>query len=392
MKTSISKQRSTAAFTVGEMMVGLGIAAVVGTGAAYLLLNGTILYAKNTAENLAHDENRIAVNRLVRDIHSAVSTPQLGKMMPGNLAANPTAPVGSWTPYGTNVTFWAEPGTGPTSGISFKRMGSATNPNGGPFEVINDPGNKDLIQINSGTANPPFVGTEIIFPYYGMEGTVNQVTSNGNHHFNIWVNGGLESRIKKKKDTSVICYYMTRYAYVVENGELRFYASTPPPAGVTWPVVVARNMVQPPGTPPTATVKVRESSYSPATVSIYPGETVQWDWEDDDNRVKSKSPHPPSGSFHSGGGMEEGDSFSWTFKDIGTWNYDDNGSSPNGTVIVKNWESTKQNVRPFSQTNPDYVAINLTTEDNRFSNRNFRAVNTLLAGSVPIRAKISKTQ
>jgi hypothetical protein len=153
-------------------------------------------------------------------------------------------------------------------------------------------------------------------------------------------------------------------------------------------------MVQPPNSPPAATVKVRTSSYSIPTVSIYPGETVKWEWETTNStRVKSVSPAPPSGSFHSGGGTKNiGDSFSWTFKDIGTWNYNDNGSSPNGTVIVKNWESTKQNVRPFSQPNPDYVAVNLTTEDNHFSNRSFRAVNTLLAGSVPIRAKISKTQ
>ena len=300
MRTSTIERPLQAGFTIGEAMIAIGIASIVGACAAYIFLNGTLLYAKNTAENVAHDQNRIAVNRMVHDIHAAVSIPQLGKIVAGNLAQNPTAPVGSWTPHGTNVTFWALPGAGPAAGISFKKMGNAFNPNGGPFEVKNDPGNVDLIQVESGTANPPYVGMEIVFPYYGMEGTLTKVTSTGANHYNVWVEGGLETRIKKKKDTNVICYYMSRYAYVVENGQLRFYSTSPPPPGVTWPVVIARNIIN------------EANRAVPAT--------------------------------------------------------------------------------PFSQATTDYVGIKLTTEDDRYTNRNFKAVNTLLAGSVPIRAKIARTQ
>ena len=117
MKTNMKHERVDTAFTLAEVMIALGMLGLVGACAAYFFLNGTILAAKNTAENLAHDQNRIAVKRLVHDIHAAISTPQLGKIVPGNLAANPTAPVGSWQPHGTNVTFWAEPGTGPSSGV-----------------------------------------------------------------------------------------------------------------------------------------------------------------------------------------------------------------------------------------------------------------------------------
>ena len=306
MKIHLFKKARTAGFTLGETMVAIGVTSIVGLCAGYVFINGTILYAKNTAENMAHDENRKAVNRMVHDIHAAVSTPQLGHIVAGNLAANPTAPAASWTPYGTNLTFWADAGAGPTAGVSFKKMGNSFNPNGGPFAVKNDPGNVDLIQIDSGTANPPHAGMDIVFPYYTdddgrpMEGTLYQVTSNGNNHYNVWIAGGLEERIKNKKGTNVICYYMSRFAYVVENGNLNYYSTSMPPNGVTWPITVARNII---------------------------------------NETNRALP-----------------------------------------------------AKPFSQASTDYVGINLTTEDSRYSNRNFKAVNTLLAGSVPIRAQLSKTQ
>ena len=82
MKLSASNQRN-AGYTVGEMMVAVGIASVVSVCAIYTLLNGMTLFAKNTAENLAHDQNRTAVNRLVHDIHAAVSIPQLGHIVSG---------------------------------------------------------------------------------------------------------------------------------------------------------------------------------------------------------------------------------------------------------------------------------------------------------------------
>ena len=368
-------------------MIAGGLVAIVGTVASYVTLNATILYAKNTADNAAHDQNRIAVSRLVRDIHSATSIPQLGRIVPGNQLA--TAPAGSWMPFGTNVTFWAESGSGPAAGISFKKMGSAANPNGGPFKVRNDPGNKDLIQIDSGTGNPPHIGTELIFPYYNMEGTVNKVTSNGANHFNVWVKGGLETRIKEKKDTTIVCYYMSRYAYVVENGELRFYASTPPPEGVTWPVIIARNIVEAPRKTP-HNINVRDDRYQPEELTILRGESVKWDWKEDPLRsVTSTAPHPYSGAFNSG---LKGNNATWqmTFREAGTFNYtSSNNSVQKAKITVKDRE---YNAKPFMQNSSQYIAINLTTEDKHYTNRNFNSVNSLLAGSVPIRAQLSKTQ
>ena len=68
---------SKTAFTLVETMVGLFCFVIIG-GVIYLLLNsGMILYAKNMSVNTAHEDTRRAVNRLLRDIHAAVSVPQL---------------------------------------------------------------------------------------------------------------------------------------------------------------------------------------------------------------------------------------------------------------------------------------------------------------------------
>ena len=76
-------------------MIASGVAVVAGGAAVIITLSATVLYAKNTADNAAHDQNRIAVSRLVRDIHSATSIPQLGHIEQGNKLA--TAPAGSWS-------------------------------------------------------------------------------------------------------------------------------------------------------------------------------------------------------------------------------------------------------------------------------------------------------
>lgn len=295
------RKRTDKGFTLAEIMVTAGVAGVLGVCVFEILRAGTILYAKNTAENLAHDQSRIAVNRIVHDIHEAVSIPQLGHIVPGNLAANPGAPLGSWTPNGTNVTFYAEttPPTTGSPGVSFQSMGAPGDPNGGPFDVSNVPGSADLIQIDSGS-HIPAVGMRLIFPYYNMEDDIIKVTSNGSDHFNVWTKNGLETRFKKKKNTYHICYYTSRWAYVVEGSDLHLYSSAPAPTGVTWPITVARNII------------------NPANRALAPV--------------------------------------------------------------------------PFKQATSQYLTLNITTEDNHYSNRGFQAVNTLLAGSVPYRAQLCTSQ
>jgi hypothetical protein len=57
---------------------------------------------------------------------------------------------------------------------------------------------------------------------------------------------------------------------------------------------------------------------------------------------------------------------------------------------IINSDPTKygQPATPFTQATSQYVGVNLSTEDSHYTNRHFKSVNTLLAGSVPYRAKL----
>jgi hypothetical protein len=47
-----------------------------------------------------------------------------------------------------------------------------------------------------------------------------------------------------------------------------------------------------------------------------------------------------------------------------------------------------QPAQPFTQGNTQYIGVNLTTEDQQYNNRGFKAVNTLIAGSIPYYSQI----
>src|SRR2546423_14904445 len=129
MKLLTDKTARLGGFTLSEMLVACGMFTVVGIAVVYTLNAGLVLYAKNAADNLAHDQSRIAVNRLLHDVHEAVSVPQLGHIdtrAPGSY----TAPTGSWVPSGTSVTFYADTGSCPSAGIAFQMMGGPGDPNG----------------------------------------------------------------------------------------------------------------------------------------------------------------------------------------------------------------------------------------------------------------------
>jgi hypothetical protein len=150
--------------------------------------------------------------------------------------------------------------------------------------------------IDSGPGNTPEVGMRLIFPYFNEEDEIVRVLSTGEDHYNIWTRDGLENKYSGKQGSYNICYYTTRVAYVVENGELHYYSSALPPAGVTWPVVLARNII--------------------------------------------------------------------------------------------NAADRTQPATPFTQATTQYIGVNITAEDQHFTNRGFRAVNTLVAGSVPYYSQI----
>src|SRR5437867_13320337 len=77
MKNMHPKNIRNDGYTVAELAVATAVMAILGIVVFNVLNSGMILYAKNTAVNSAHQEARDGVNRLTRDIHAAVSVPQL---------------------------------------------------------------------------------------------------------------------------------------------------------------------------------------------------------------------------------------------------------------------------------------------------------------------------
>jgi len=290
MKTSVQRKFS-GAFTLHETMVAIGCATVAGIMLYSVLNVSTILYAKVTSINLAHDEARIAVSRLVGDIHKAVSTPQLWD-------ASATATGGLVT-----VTSANDKG----SCVSFQLV----PPDGGPYEVKNDPGNVNMIQIQTMVNGfDPTPGMRLIIPMYDIENDLTKVTSEGPHR-NVWMANGEEKIPKSKDGTKVITYFTTRVFYAVENGQLVTYQSGIKGNGILAPAIVGGKLV-----------------------------------------IRNKD-----------------------------------GTAATPTVIARYITSTQ----PFGLPNyPDrrYVGVNLTTEDSRYSNRGYKSTNTLVAGSIPYRARL----
>jgi len=133
--------------TMAELSITMAVVGALGL-VIYSLLNiGTVLGAKNTATNTAHQQARVAMIEMIQDLHNAVSLPAL------------TGVVG---------------GTG--SGISFQQWGAVMSngvmtTNGGPHEIRNDANaGQKVIRLVIATGQPiPIVGQRLIVPTHQIE-------------------------------------------------------------------------------------------------------------------------------------------------------------------------------------------------------------------------------
>jgi hypothetical protein len=297
MKVS-AQRKDQDGFTLHEIMVAVGCATVVSIMLFAVLNMSTILYAKVTSINLAHDEARLAVNRLVNDIHKAVSTPQLWD-------ASATATNGL-VKLDPPVTV-ADAKVAKASCVSFQLV----PPDGGPYEVKNDPGQPNMIQIQTMLNGfDPVPGMRLIIPMYDIENDLTKVTSAGPHR-NVWMANEEEKIPKSKGGTKILTYFTTRVFYAVENGNLNTYSSGVNGNGILVPAVVGGKLV-----------------------------------------IRNKD-----------------------------------GTAATPTIIARYVTSPQ----PFGAPSyPDrrFVGVNLTTEESRYSNRGYKATNTLVAGSIPYRARL----
>ena len=199
MKLLCSSSRSSRhAFTLAEMIVAVAVFSLLGIVFFDVLNSGMVLFAKNTAVNAAHEEARQGINRLTRDIHAAVSVPQLRN---NAFAVVDSAPVAGEPPM--------------AAGVSFQNVAS------GPNYVWKDPGNLDLIMIADGFPKP-VAGMVLVVPFYGMEEVITKVAASGSSgHTNVFIKA---DEVTPNIDappyggTYCITYYMDRTMYLVQNG------------------------------------------------------------------------------------------------------------------------------------------------------------------------------
>ena len=209
-----------AGFTLVELMITGALISVVGLVLYSILYTSTVLGAKNTAVNVAHQQARVAMIDMLQDIHSAVSLPQL-------VDTDGTTP-------------WPTPSPGasasPAPGVSFQQWSS------GPHKLKKDVNVGDTqIQIaftaNSGPA--VVAGQRVIIPAYQIEADIASVDngSPNNPKFtlsNIYGPGltppvtypvsAMPVAIKGTGSSAgdVICFITDRCSYAVSNNNLNW--------------------------------------------------------------------------------------------------------------------------------------------------------------------------
>jgi hypothetical protein len=186
--------------TLAEIAVSLGVLGLLGLVFFQVLNSGIILYAKNSAVNVAHEEAREGINRLTRDIHASVSVPQLRD---NGFTVVSSTPVNGVPPTAATV--------------SFQLVSS------GPNYVWQDPTAGNLIMIKDGI-NKPVAGWHILIPFWNVEDDIVKVTAAGTSgHSNVFLSTGADTTVAQKAPafggtSYAIIYYTNRMMYAVKKG------------------------------------------------------------------------------------------------------------------------------------------------------------------------------
>lgn len=193
---TIYKARS--AFTLVEIMVAGAILTIVG-GMAFVVLNtGMVLFAKNTSVNVAHQEARMAMIQMERELHSAVSPVQL-------VDENGSPVIGN----------------GPAAGLSFQVFGA------GPFRVV-DKANSGQNQIMMALGNFQAKTTHrLVIANHELEIDI-AAESNGSGNRVLTLASNIPHTVNTELDDAgtmqpvqVVGIVTERVQYYVKDGELR---------------------------------------------------------------------------------------------------------------------------------------------------------------------------
>lgn len=203
------RSQSCSGLTLVEMMVTTLLIGFLGLIVFSLLNVGTILGAKNTATNTAHQQGRVALLQMTKTLHSAVSVPQLV-----DLNGNPTV-------------------VQPAPGISFQLWA------GGPYEITADTTDAWRNGVTVNVTDRPFTGgiQRLIIPGYQVETDINSNPPNTTGTVTltptsiplpaptpvpITVPGASPAPAP-----SINCFLTNRCYYVVKNGVLEWHYPDP---------------------------------------------------------------------------------------------------------------------------------------------------------------------
>jgi hypothetical protein len=176
------------AFTLVETVMAMASVGVVGLSIFYTLYSGLILFTKNTAMNVSHQEARMALLQLDTDIHSAVSAPSLTDSNGVMITATSASP-----------------------GVEFQVLVSATE----YCQVTsNVAAGASTITVGVPPGYPaPYSGMRIIVPTFGIEQNVTAVSTSGTTA--TCTLAGTAPNAVTATSGNVVCYFTQRVYYYV---------------------------------------------------------------------------------------------------------------------------------------------------------------------------------
>jgi prepilin-type N-terminal cleavage/methylation domain-containing protein len=193
MKPNLSRYRVRNGFTLTETLVAMSIFVLVSAALILLLRSGLVLYTKNSAVNIAHQQARQALDRLEKDIHESMSLPVL-------IDAD------------RNVV----EGVGPAQGVSFIKQA-------GPICIVaaDVSANQNKVQLSGLGAYVPQVGQRLLIPAYQIEGDITAVNGNS---VTLATNLGVALKTSVNgNNANIVAYIGDLVSYVIVGSELRYY-------------------------------------------------------------------------------------------------------------------------------------------------------------------------
>ena len=182
-------------YTLIELVFSGGILGVVGLALYSLLSLNTILGAKNTAMNTAHQQARTAMVQMLKDLHAAISIPSLADAN-GNAIA----------------------GAGPAAGITFQEWSS------GPHKIKSDAttSQKQInLTLTSGAGPTPAVGQRLIVPTHQIEDDITAVSGTPGD-LTITLAHNLPVAVTGTSAYTIVCFVTDRCSYTVASGNLQW--------------------------------------------------------------------------------------------------------------------------------------------------------------------------